>query len=174
MSIAIYPIEQIVESFEDYIGPGLVQGCYMIDSIRFSTLECFYGNTECFQNMLNAFNYSLRFARVPISQFNIHPLRLNDNLTRFHSTDKFLFILDQMMIERWNFSFSFDRYYNACNTSYCSYLYTWKEHDLLSLIVSIISLIGGLTVILRLLTINLVKFIFRAFKKKRRRQDEGK
>ncbi|CAF1409800.1 unnamed protein product [Adineta steineri] len=66
-----------------------------------------------------------------------------------------------MMVEQWNFSCSFEQHYEACSPNYCTYSYTTHTYDLLGIIIQMISMIGGLTVALRLITPQIVRIILR-------------
>lgn len=87
-----------------YIAPRLVQACYTVDTVGFSTLECFHDRQVCFPNLLEAVNRSL--------------VRFGMNLSM---------IIDAMMIERWIIDISFDQYYATNQPSYCTYRYILRH-----------------------------------------------
>ena len=55
-------------------------------------------------------------------------------------------IFNEMMIEKWNFSFSYENFYNKCKPSFCSFTYE-KEINIVYIITIVISFIGGINTI---------------------------
>ena len=153
---------------EDYIAPGLVRGCYMIDTLRLSTLQCFYDTASCFANLLKAINRSVTFLHGSMAGVNVQPLVHDDMLTQFPPTAPISAIIDSMMIERWNISSSFDQYYNTCQPSYCTYMYTLRDPSILSVTTSLISLVGGLSATLRFIVPLIINLFLRSRDRKKK------
>lgn len=148
--------------FDQYVGHGLVKACYMIDTVRLSSLECFYNHSNCSQKVFDTLNASLNFFRQPVAQFDVRPLINNrDPLTRF-TPETFLFtIINEMMIDRWNLSISFEQYYNQCRPNTCRYSYTKRDQYFLGMIISFVSTVGGLATSLRFLVPLIVNLLSR-------------
>jgi hypothetical protein len=70
------------------------------------------------------------------------------------------------MIEKWNATPIFERYYNECQPKNCKYSIT-KRNDLIYISTTLFGLAGGLTTVLELVIPRLVKFI-----RKKRRQTQ--
>lgn len=148
--------------FDQYVGHGLVKACYMIDTVRLSSLECFYNNSQCSKNVFDTLNASLNFFGRPVAQFDVQPLINNhDPLTRFTPQTSLLTIINEMMIDRWNFSISFEHYYNQCQPNTCRYSYTVRDRYFLGIIISFVSTVGGLATSLRFLVPLMVNVLSR-------------
>lgn len=159
-SITMIIDEETPNDLEDYIPPGLVQGCYMIDTLRLSTLECFYADSDCFPKLFQAIDRLADSFDTPLPQVDVHPLRYNAALTRFPPRTLLSHIIEEMMIENWTVDESFDQYYSACRPNYCTYVHIQQNQHFLTVITSLISLVGGLTAALRILVPLLVKLLF--------------
>ena len=64
-----------------------------------------------------------------------------------------------MMIEEWNFSYSFDEFYHKCNPSFCSFTYE-REINIVYIITTIVGLIGGINTVLKFIAPLIIKIIF--------------
>jgi len=133
--------------------PGLWIGCYMIESLFQSTLECFF-NQLCLDKI-----YEL-IASKSSYPFNATAMFYNSSNTQYQITTKIDEIIENLMIEQWNDQISFNSYYEQCNPSVCIYTYS-KQGDMAYMITTTIGLIGGLTTILRILIPLIVAFIRR-------------
>ena len=99
---------------------------------------------------------------------NVQPLVHDDMLTQFPPTAPISAIIDSMMIERWNISSSFDQYYNTCQPSYCTYMYTLRDPSILSVTTSLISLVGGLSATLRFIVPLIINLFLRSRDRKKK------
>ncbi|CAF0987788.1 unnamed protein product, partial [Didymodactylos carnosus] len=147
---------------------GFYYGCYIIESLLQSTLECFYNET-CF-TQINS------MILVPLSTTNMNVTALNVSVKSQYKPETTIeTIVNNLMIEQWNPSISFGSYYNECQPSECTYTYTAKL-DIVYVLTTIIGLTGGLTKVLPLIIPNLVAamtlyvipYIRKYFEKKRR------
>ncbi|CAF1329692.1 unnamed protein product [Adineta steineri] len=156
----------------NYVAPGLVNGCYTIDLLLLSTLQCFYTNSDCMNQL---FFYINKTYPASASNPNLyaHALIYNQSSTRFPPNTSVSWIVEEMMIEKWNTSLSFSDYYEACAPTYCTYTQIKHATSFTELLVTLISTIGGLVIVLRLITFQFVKIIFGLFKKKPKRQQQG-
>lgn len=130
--------------------PGLLIGCYIDEATLGSTLECYYN-----QSCLNAIH----------SQFRLPPSSNASALdpsspSQFNTNSSISSFVAQMMVENWTNTSSHMAFYNKCKPSTCTYSYQGK-HDLLTIITTIIGLLGGLTFILKLIVPPVVIFLYR-------------
>ncbi|CAF0856911.1 unnamed protein product [Adineta steineri] len=154
--------------------PGAIRACFIIDSVLLSTLEYLYV-PECLSSILHIVNASWAYNKnvTKLPYFNPRPL-IHDSMTsRFPPKAPFSTLVKEMMIEEWNQTFSFEKYYNACAPNYCKYSYEESTQSFIEVIIKVVSTISGLTMVLRLITNQLIKLIFRLFKPKVQRQEQG-
>ena len=156
-----------------YMLPGLIEGCFTLESLLLSTLECFYSNSDCLSILLNKTRELFNFS-TEIPWINIQPLVFNEASSRFIPKTSLSLIIQELMVEEWNPSFSFDRYYESCSPKSCIYSYTTYRESFCEIIVTFIYIIGGLTVVLRLITSQLVKCILYLFQLRLHKRQEGK
>lgn len=109
-----------------YVAPGLVKACYMIDNLRFSTLECFYANTQSFEILLKEINmaYNLSYGTFP--EFTARPLINDTTHSRFEPENLISDLIRSMMI---------DDYYQMCQPIDCIYHYATQNTSLINILV---------------------------------------
>ena len=96
--------------------------------------------------------------------FNIQPLKENNTIfTRFDRNSSISTIVKGIMIEQWNPSYYYETFYHLCSPSYCIYSRKMYSNNILTLIVLLLSMIGGLTISLRLITPHLVTIIIKLY-----------
>ncbi|CAF4068867.1 unnamed protein product [Adineta steineri] len=155
----------------DYVAPGLIDACYTIDLLLLSTLQCFYTDSDCMNQLFYYINTTYPSAGND-SNLYAHPLIYNQTSTRFPPNTSVSSIVEEMMIEQWNISLSFSNYYKACAPTYCTYTQITHAETFSELLVTLISTVGGLVMALRLITFQLVKIIFGLFQKKPKKQQQ--
>ncbi|CAF4152874.1 unnamed protein product [Adineta steineri] len=130
--------------------PGFYMACYIIESLLQSDLRCFYNQT-CIDQLQSYFIYS--------SFINI--TSLNASLpSRFLPNSTFEEIVNGLMIEQWNpsdQSVMYERYFNACRPSECTYTQQTKN-SIIYIVTTLIGLLGGLITALKLGVPRLVEF----------------
>ena len=145
--------------------PGIVAGCFPLDSLLLSTLECFYSNSECFSIVLDyiqkAYYWNVKYPEW----FDVRPLIYDSELSHFPPDTLILKIIQNVMIEQWTVSFSYEKFYQTCAPTYCTYTQFVRTNSIVKLWIIFISMIGGLVVSLRLITPQLVKFFDRFWSK---------
>ncbi|CAF1025688.1 unnamed protein product [Adineta steineri] len=134
--------------------PGLYTGCYIIESLLQSDLQCFYNQT-CINKLQSYFQGS--------SLMNVTALDTSMS-SQFLENSTIGDILDQLMVEEWINSSIYENYYNECKPSHCSYTVTTKN-SAIYIITTLIGLVGGLITVLKLMVPYLVKFIMLCIKK---------
>ena len=154
--------------------PGTYHGCFGLESFLLSTLECFYSNLTCLSRLKQYINNSLVNRDTLQYWFDAQPLIFNSTVDLFPPNSSISTIVSMMMLERWNFMGSYDLYYQSCSPSYCTYSYEARAYDLIDLLVRFLSIIGGLTVTLRIVSPRLVKIVLRLFKRSTQRTSNSK
>jgi hypothetical protein len=130
--------------------PGLYRGCYIVEALLQSTLECFYNQT-CINQLQSHLRSSLPMTIIA----------LNSSLpTNYSVTSTIQQLLDGLMVENWNVSLTYESYYNACQPIECIYTYETRN-GVVYIITTIIGLVGGLISVLRVFVPILVKFVRR-------------
>ncbi|CAF0883894.1 unnamed protein product [Adineta steineri] len=132
---------------------GIQGGCSVMDSVLKSSLICWFENT-----CLNQLRILVNTAKLPTLP-SITPLNSTLSSQYFPNTsiEK---IFNEIMIEEWNFTSPYSIYYQKCKPSSCSFTYE-KKTGVIYITTIIISLIGGINVILRLLSPLIIKIIFK-------------
>ncbi|CAF4016489.1 unnamed protein product, partial [Adineta steineri] len=155
-----------------YIVPGSIAGCSPSDSLRLSTLQCFYSDSDCFSIVMN-YVQKVYFANVlyPV-WFDPSPLIYDPRLSRFPPNTLIDTIVKNIMAEQWNPSTSYNSFYESCAPNYCSYSQTIPTNSVVGVIIKLVSMIGGLIVSLHLITPLLIKFIIYLFSMINKRQQE--
>ena len=150
--------------------PGLIGGCYLIDSVRLSTFESFFTNSTHYDYLLSyvkKFYYSQTNVTFNLS---IHPLVYDPSVSRFPEKTSISKIASGVFLERWNISLSFDEYYRKCSPSACKYTTTGRTNGFFQVLLTLVSMIGGLSIALLIITPMLVKFVLNVFKPKRKKE----
>nr|AEN94405.1 hypothetical protein [Adineta vaga] len=130
--------------------PGMKTGCYIVEALLQSDLQCFYNQT-CLNQI------ELYFDQTP--SMNVTTLDPS-LLIQFIVNSTIQQILDKMMVEEWNTSIIYEDYYKECHPSECTYINQTKN-TAIYIVTTIIGLIGGLMTILKIITPRLVTFIRR-------------
>ncbi|CAF1196487.1 unnamed protein product [Adineta steineri] len=151
-----------------YSIPGMFASCFPVDSLFYSTLECFYSSSNCLPILLN---YMKQTSLG--SDFTSQALIYDPVSSRFPPNTTVSAINEELMVEKWNISYSFNIYYEKCLPSYCTYSYKAHTDNFLGILVTMISMIGGLTVVLHLITPQLVKFVYYMLRPTVQRQEQG-
>jgi hypothetical protein len=129
--------------------PGMFQTWFPFQSLLMSTLECFYNDT-CLSQMKQFINTTLsptNFTRLNSSS----SLPLNNN-----QYDRIESLANNLFIRSWNNQSSFQSYFNQCHPLTCQYTYETRL-NIIYIVTTIIGLMGGLNVVLRLLLPFIIK-----------------
>ncbi|CAF0766068.1 unnamed protein product [Adineta steineri] len=116
-----------------YSVPNFFLGCYPIEALFSSTLDCFY-DLSC---MLTIHNLSVTVAS---QSFTYTPL--DKNLNQPNETIEL--IVNRLMVDKWFSNVSFSSYYDKCSPSLCTFEYEDHQH-FGYFITIIITLYGGLS-----------------------------
>jgi hypothetical protein len=126
--------------------PGLYVGCYPVQALFESTLECYY-NQSCMDTIalyLPANTGSENFTALNTSQN-----QANETIGA---------IIDRMFIDTWISNVSFTSYYHACSPVSCTYEYT-RRRSIISLVTIVIGIFGGLTTAFKIIIFILLKIM---------------
>ncbi|CAF1391503.1 unnamed protein product [Rotaria sordida] len=135
--------------------PGIYSGCFVMESLLQSTLECFYNQT-CIEQLSSYF----------LSNTSLAVTTLDSSLpSRFFENSTIQELVDKLMVEQWNLSTTFESYYSACQPIKCTYSYM-KKHDVIYMITTMFGLVGGLMTILKLVVPRFVKIFAYLFLKR--------
>ncbi|UJR19841.1 hypothetical protein I4U23_022974 [Adineta vaga] len=137
--------------------PNILVGCYPYVSLIASSLECFY-DQSC-----------IDLIRSYIPQFSlVSPLALSD----FPPETFVGTLINELFIESWNEISNFSSYYRVCSPHSCVYSYN-RRFNFLYVITTVISLFGGLKMVLYISVPYIVKFIRRIQHIKHRRRERN-
>ncbi|CAF1310712.1 unnamed protein product [Didymodactylos carnosus] len=145
----IFSYNETTQTFiKQFNVPGFYTGCFAIESLFQSTFKCLF-NQSCLEQIKE---YVKSYATTDISILNL------SSSSKYEMNTTIGTIIYQLFIENWNTHVFYEAYYNSCQPMYCSYD-DLEKFDVLSIITSILSVYGGLTVVLKILLLYLVKFI---------------
>ncbi|CAF1165707.1 unnamed protein product [Adineta ricciae] len=145
-----------------YTVPGWSKGCSGMDSLRLSTLQCLYpeSNPDCFPLFLSViYKVSEVFLYLESSSLQIEPLIYDSTISRYPPNTSMSVIFDEMMLEQWNISASYELFYESCAPAYCSFSERIRKENFIEVVITLISMIGGIVISLRLITPYLANFI---------------
>lgn len=123
-------------TIDEWTVPGFLVGCYPLESLLQSTLQCLY-DIECINKLIKP---------NQLSDINIHPL--NSTLSSPYMTVQSL--IEKLMVYKWETNISYNHYYAACAPTSCTYVIMERANPIY-IITSIIGFIGGLSAALKLI-----------------------
>jgi hypothetical protein len=137
--------------------PGLVLGCYLIDSVFSSTLECLF-ERQCMKLLTDMYFFDVVDLVRPLNNcvLNIQPLRHENS--RFFPNTTMQSIVEQLFIENWTTSINFEKFYEYCAPKTCTYP-TRRRFDTVYMTTKMFGFYGGLSVVLEFVLPLLVKYI---------------
>ncbi|CAF3921398.1 unnamed protein product [Adineta steineri] len=133
--------------------PGLLIGCYPLESLLQSTLECLY-NEQCLNLILIFFGNQISNE----SSFEI----LNSSLlseSSFQMNETVQDMVDRLFVNEWNIIHSYQNYYEQCHPSQCTYSYI-QNSDIPYVVTTIVGLYGGITIVLKVLSKFMIHIFF--------------
>ncbi|CAF3731251.1 unnamed protein product [Adineta steineri] len=137
---------------------GFYVGCYTTEALLRSTLECFYNQT-CIDNLQIYLS-----SRSPM-----YVTALDSSLpSQYSEYSTIENLLNNLMIEEWNPTQMYDRYYDECQPIECTYTIITRN-NILYVITTLIGIIGGLTRVSKILVPISVKIIVYCIRKWRNR-----
>ena len=127
---------------------GVRIGCFIIESLLASSLECFY-NQSCIDN-LRQYLYPAPFLIVP-------PLNAS-LLHSFTPQSTMGEMLDHLMVEQWTNHTSHRSYFDQCRPSECHYSLVGKNSWVI-VVAKVTGLVSGLSTTLKLVVPRAVQII---------------
>ncbi|CAF0887032.1 unnamed protein product [Adineta steineri] len=131
----VYYIDAITYLF---VIPGIFVGCYVVEAVLQSDLQCFY-NFSCLQELSDK-------LMINISESDV----LSLNSSRYQMNTSMLEIISHLMVEEWNNRTSYSIYFNRCQPKSCTATYIGRG-DIVYIVTTMITLIGGLTTLYKFL-----------------------
>lgn len=119
--------------------PGFYVGCFVVEALRQSDLRCFY-NQSCLHDLLD---YMQTRSSITVDSLN------SSSQSRFSMETSLGMIIDQLMVEEWNWTVHHDNYYAVCQPIECRYTFEGRN-NLMSILTTVISIVGGLITVLKL------------------------
>ena len=135
--------------------PSFYRGCFIMEALRQSTLECLYD-----QPCLDELQARLR-STTPRDLVALDPALSR----RYEPATPIGRIVDAMMVEDWNWTVEHDKYYDVCKPAECSYTMVTRN-SVITIVTTLVGLIGGLVTALRLIVPRLVSAIRWMFKQR--------
>ena len=122
--------------FDGWIVPGFRVGCYPLEALLQSTLECLYDIT-CINRIGTM--YTTQSPMIP---------PLNPNVSSPNATVQSL--VDALFVDQWDSEVNYDNFYSECAPTSCTYLRTERANPVYTITI-IAGLYGGLTVVVKLI-----------------------
>jgi hypothetical protein len=144
--------------------PGLVLGCYTIDSVLLSTLECFY-DKKCVQLLIDNYDFDFVGLLQPLDSRTVQIKPLSNDNSRFSPKTTIDEIFSQLFVEDWINSTNYTSYYTRCQPSQCSYPVR-KRFDMAYMLTIMLGFYGGLSAILDIILPPVVKLIIQRWTKR--------
>ena len=133
-----------------WVIPGFYRGCFIVEALLQSHLGCFFD-----QACLETFHSRL------LSDHTMNTTALDQaDLTKFAPNTTVGAILDELMVETWNWSAVYGKYFGACQPKECTYTMTGRN-DAIYIVTTVIGLIGGLVTVLKFVVPRLVVLLMR-------------
>ena len=136
--------------------PGFYIGCFIFEALRQSDLHCFYSQT-CLDDLQSHWESS---QVLQLQLLDPSALHYFDVMTSVGV------IIDRLMVDVWNWTNSHGNYYGVCQPKECSYTKV-ARNDVVSIVTTVIGLIGGLVTVERLIIPKLISVAFLCIRRKR-------
>ncbi|CAF1389534.1 unnamed protein product [Adineta steineri] len=162
--IGFYLQSDTVRSQPNVTIPGLLVGCYPIDSFLLSTLECLY-DRQCLKLIVDMYDFDVVNLVQPLDKrvLNISPLHYESS--RFHPNNTMKMIYSQLFVEEWMTSSDYINYYIRCAPTQCTYK-VMRRFDIPYMVTIMLGFCGGLSVVLEVILPPIVKIIRQCWKKR--------
>jgi hypothetical protein len=141
--------------------PGLTKSCSAVETLYFSDFRCFFNQT-CLDILLSMFNVDMP-NRLPLPRATRAIVALNSSESfAFSPTEKLDTLAGKLLVDKWKLEPNFVGYYRKCAPNLCTYTIK-RKMDIVYVVTTVIGLLGGLTVIMRLLVPVTVRFMHSIF-----------
>jgi hypothetical protein len=106
-----YPVKNHPMSGPKFYIPDFYYGCYIIESLLQSTLKCFYDQI-CISQIQSYITYTSPMNVTPLDSSLPSQYLINATVQD---------LVDDLMIENWNQSITYENYYHHCQPKHCTY-----------------------------------------------------
>ena len=131
--------------------PNFLTGCFPVESLLQSTLQCFTDQT-CLNSLLQKLAATIRILDIPI-RMNFSILYIS-NQKQNQTIES---IVQELMVDFWTENISYSTYYNTCSPT-CTYE-TLRQRNILTIVTTIISVLGGLATIFEIFMLIFIRLI---------------
>lgn len=139
--------------------PGLVLGCYAMDSVFLSTLQCFY-DQNCVKFLIDHYDYDVKGLIRPLDDRATRIKALTSENSRFSVNTTIDEIFSQLFVEEWINTTNYTAYYAKCSPSQCTYSVRKRFH-VAYMLAMMLGFYGGLSAILDIILPPMVKLVRR-------------
>ncbi|CAF3313582.1 unnamed protein product [Rotaria sp. Silwood2] len=146
--------------------PGLFLGCYAIDSVLLSTLECLYEKT-CVKLLVDKYYFDVIGLVKPLKSSAVQIQPLPHENSRFYPNTTINEIVSEAFVEDWINSTNYTSYYERCAPLQCTY--TIRKRLNIDMLAKMLGFYGGLTVILEIILLSLVRTILQLSAKRKQK-----
>ncbi|CAF4179203.1 unnamed protein product [Adineta steineri] len=157
-SMGIYSLDHVHGLYIPlYTIPSFYIGCLPIESVLQSTLECFYDNNICLEIILSYyanFSFFINITGLNALQSSRFPLNATIETLAY-----------ELFVEQWYTNISYTSYFTSCAPQSCIYTFIQRK-SFLNVITSLLSIYGGLSVVLRLIVPLLVNYVMKKIRKR--------
>ncbi|CAF1289595.1 unnamed protein product [Adineta steineri] len=136
--------------------PRMYQTLFPLRSVLLSTLECFYNDT--------CLSYITREINSVVSPTNFSTLNLSLLSIDESPYDPINILANKLFIQNWSNQSLYESYFNQCYPLTCQYTYE-SQFNIIYIITSIIGLLGGLHIVLQLVTRYTIKLSYKIWTK---------
>jgi hypothetical protein len=141
--------------------PGLTKSCTVVKTLYLSDFRCFFNQT-CIDILLSMFNVDMP-NRLPLPRATRTFVAINSSESfSFLPNEKLDKLAEKLFVDKWKIQPDFVGYYRICAPNSCAYTIK-RKLDIVYVVTTVIGLLGGLTVIMRLLVPVSVRFIHSIF-----------
>ena len=140
----------------NYTIPGFAYGCYLFQSVLLSSLSCLYSLT-CIAELRQYLDLRVG-ALEEYHATTGYPIQLNASATRFNVSDTIETLAYAMFIESWTSNVSYERYFNSCAPTSCTYTFHYR-FDGMEMFTTFLSVFSGLSLAIRFVVPHAVRLL---------------
>ncbi|CAF1354313.1 unnamed protein product [Rotaria sordida] len=144
--------------------PGLFFGCYAIDFVLLSTLECLY-EKNCVKLLVDNYYFDVVGLFKPLNSRAVQIQPLPHGNSRFYPNTTINEIVSEAFVEDWINSTNYTSYYERCAPSQCTY--TIQKRLNIDMLAKLLGYYGGLSVILEIILPALVRIVLQQRSKRK-------
>ena len=124
----------------------MLVGCFPLNVLLQSTLKCLF-NATCLELLQSSLPYNLARIAIPLQQNADSQFSVDTTIQK---------IIELLMVEKWESQSNYSAFYQQCKPTKCSHSIYSRAHSTL-IVAMIISLFGGLSVALKMVSGILVR-----------------